>query len=235
MSITVESRPCSGCGTGLSAPVLATPTPHGHSPSRLRKRSSLTHIRPAQSGIAVQFRQLPGLHSILLEKDVTQRGVLRDRIDVGASDAELYRKYAEELTRFATGLVGPSDAADVVSEAVLRCLSSPQWTGVRQPRAYLYRSVLNEAGRFHRGNRRRRSREERSATPEVVSQPELRPEVLAAVNRLSLRQRAVIVLTYWDDLKPGAIAELLHISEGSVQRHLARGRRRLKEVLHADS
>lgn len=153
---------------------------------------------------------------------------------MGASDGELYRKYAEELTRFATGLVGPSDAADVVSEAVLRCLSSSQWAGVRQPRAYLYRSVFNEAGRLHRGNRRRRSREVRSATPEVVSQPEVRPEVLAAVNRLSLRQRAVIVLTYWDDLKPEAIAELLHISEGSVQRHLARGRRRLKEVLDAN-
>jgi RNA polymerase sigma factor (sigma-70 family) len=55
------------------------------------------------------------------------------------------------------------------------------------------------------------------------------------VARLSLRQRAVIVLTYWDDLDPAAIAGLLDISDGSVRRHLARGRSRLKEVLDADS
>jgi hypothetical protein len=30
-SITVESRPCSGCGTDLSDPALATPTPSGES------------------------------------------------------------------------------------------------------------------------------------------------------------------------------------------------------------
>lgn len=153
---------------------------------------------------------------------------------MGASNAEIYRKHAEELTRFATGLVGPSNAADVVSEAVLRCLGSAKWAAVTEPKAYLYRCVFNEAARFHRSTRRRTLREERSSTREALYQPEVRPEVLAAVSQLSLRQRAVIVLTYWDDLTPSAIARLLEISEGSVRRHLARGRNRLKEVLHAD-
>ena len=31
VSITVETRPCSGCGTELSAPALVTPTPTGES------------------------------------------------------------------------------------------------------------------------------------------------------------------------------------------------------------
>ena len=31
VSITVETRPCSGCGTDLTAPALATPTPNGES------------------------------------------------------------------------------------------------------------------------------------------------------------------------------------------------------------
>jgi RNA polymerase sigma factor (sigma-70 family) len=153
---------------------------------------------------------------------------------VSASDAEIYRKHSEELIRFATGLVGPSDAPDVVSEAVLRCLGSTQWASVTARRAYLYRSVFNEAARFDRARRRRRFREERSASPEAQYHAEVRPEVLAAVNALSLRQRAVIVLTYWDDLTPSAIAQLLQVSEGSVRRHLARGRARLKEVLNAD-
>ena len=137
-----------------------------------------------------------------------------------SADEELYRKHAEELTRFATGLVGPSHAADVVSEAVLRCLDSAQWPQVADKRAYLYHSVYNAAARLHRSTHRRRSREVRAAQPESFESLEVRPEVLSAVARLSVRQRAVIVLTYWDDLDSSTIAELLDISDGSVRRHL---------------
>ena len=154
---------------------------------------------------------------------------------VESSDDETYRKHADELTRFATGLVGPSHGPDVVAEAFLRCLGSKQWPRVQEKRAYLYRSVYNEALRLHRSTSRRRSREQRSATGESFDPPEIRPEVLSAIARLSTRQRAVIVLTYWDDLVPGTIASLLGISDGSVRRHLARARSRLKEVLDADS
>ena len=40
------------------------------------------------------------------------------------SDANLYLEYRTALTRFATALVGPSDATDVVSEAILSLLKS---------------------------------------------------------------------------------------------------------------
>jgi RNA polymerase sigma-70 factor (ECF subfamily) len=154
---------------------------------------------------------------------------------VEIADGEIYRKHADELTRFATGLVGPSNAPDVVSEAVLRCMFSKRWPKVIDARAYLFRSVYNEAVRFHQSSNRRRSREERAALHESVDPPDLRPEVLSAVTRLSMRQTAVIALTYWDDLDPSTIASLLEISDGSVRRHLARGRSRLKEVLDAES
>ena len=156
---------------------------------------------------------------------------LRHRIDVEAADAEVYRKHADDLIRFATGLVGPSDAADVVSEAVICCLDSAGWVAVTEKRPYLYRSVYNKAAEFHRATSRRRSREALAAREELVESPEVRPEVLAAVFRLSIRQRAVIMLTYWEDLAPSSIATLMDISEGSVKRHLARGRSRLKEAL----
>jgi RNA polymerase sigma factor (sigma-70 family) len=159
---------------------------------------------------------------------------LRHLIVVDISDGELYRKHADELTRFATGLVGPNHAADVVSQAILGCLASAKWSKVSEKRAYLYRTVFTEAAKFHRSSRRREAREQKSAVPESIDQPEIRPEVLAAVVQLSIRQRAVIVLTYWDDLTPSAIAELLGISDGSVRRHLARGRSRLKEALNVE-
>ena len=150
---------------------------------------------------------------------------------VEEADAEVYRKHADDLIRFATGLVGPSDASDIVSEAFLSCLSSAGWIKVTEKRSYLFRSVYNKAAEFHRTARRRSSRETLAARPEHFEGPEVRPEVLAAVFALSIRQRAVIVLTYWDDLTPSSIATLMDISEGSVKRHLARGRSRLKEAL----
>src|ERR1700759_3591094 len=105
--------------------------------------------------------------------------------------AELNQNLAADLTQFATALVGPNDAADVVSEAFVRCLSSKHWASVAEKRAYLYRSVYHEALRSGRTEARRRSREERVAQRSSFDLPELRPEVRMAIAKLSLRQRAV--------------------------------------------
>lgn len=156
--------------------------------------------------------------------------------DADLDDDDLYRRLAPELIRFATALVGRVDAPDVLSGAVVKALASPAWPAVADRRAYLYRSVFNEAHTWLRRAGRRPALEARAvwaAAPDRWELPTLRPDVRTAVARLSVRQRAVIVLTYWADLDPGAIAERLGISEGSVRRHLARARARLREVLDA--
>jgi RNA polymerase sigma factor (sigma-70 family) len=150
------------------------------------------------------------------------------------SDEAVYEKYAEGLIRFATALVGPTDAADVLSTAVLRCFGSPGWANVRDHRAYLTRAVLNEARMHYRSTMRRRAREERFPPRDSVDPPEVRPEVLDLVARLSTRQRAVVVLTYWDDLDPDEIARRLDISTGSVRKHLARAHARLRKAMNND-
>jgi len=66
----------------------------------------------------------------------------------------------------------------------------------------------------------------------VVQLPEFRPEVRQAVEELSVRQRAVVYLTYWEDMTDEAVAVHLGISAGSVRRHLARARKHLRRVLH---
>lgn len=147
------------------------------------------------------------------------------------SDAELYEKYAGELVRFATGLVGPTDAADVVADTFVRVLGSRSWPDVDQQRAYLYRALLNEVRMRHRSTMRRRAREIRAADPVTVFDVEVRPEVLEAMSVLSPQQRAAVVLSYWEDLTPSEVGERLGVSEGSVRRQLARGRAKLREVL----
>jgi RNA polymerase sigma factor (sigma-70 family) len=156
-----------------------------------------------------------------------------DAAELAADDADAYRRLAPELMRFATALVGSVDAADVLSSAVVKALASATWPTVANRRAYLYRAVFNEARRWRRRAAQRLVREARASVADRWELPTLRPDVREAVGRLSLRQRAVIVLTYWADLDPAAIAERLGISEGSVRRHLARARAHLREALDA--
>ena len=84
------------------------------------------------------------------------------------SDAEIYGKYAEELVRFATVLVGPDSAADVVSASVITAFGAPAWPDVRNPRAYLYRAVLNESRMTARRDARRVRYEQRAAPRDVA-------------------------------------------------------------------
>ena len=56
-------------------------------------------------------------------------------------------------------------------------------------------------------------------------------EVLDAVARLSVQQRAAVFLTYWEDLTPDAVAQRMGVSAGTVKRHLARARKRLGDLL----
>lgn len=152
---------------------------------------------------------------------------LSDRTELG----EAYAECASELLRFATVLVGPDDAADVVSAALLRILHRKSLS-IRSHRAYLFRVVSNEARNWKRGESRRRVRESKAwVGGEVVHPLEPYPEVRRAVEKLSVQQRAVVLLAYWADLDEAAIADSLGISAGSVRRHLARARRQLRGAL----
>jgi len=151
---------------------------------------------------------------------------------ISDADGEIYEKYAEELIRFASGLVGPDDATDVFSAAVLRAFTSSGWAAVTNRRAYLYRSVLNEARMWHRTNQRRLARDDRHRPPVEWWDPEVRPDVRAAVASLDVRSRAVLFLSYWADLPPEEIGLLLNISASTVRRDADRAHRRLRRKLH---
>jgi RNA polymerase sigma factor (sigma-70 family) len=55
--------------------------------------------------------------------------------------------------------------------------------------------------------------------------------VVAALRRLPVRQRAVIVLRYYDDLTESDVADLLGMAVGTVKSHTARGLERLRTEL----
>ncbi len=146
-------------------------------------------------------------------------------------DAELYARHGAELVRFASVLAGPSGADDLVADTVARVFAHPSWPGVANPRAYLFRAVLNAAREYDRAAGRRRRREAASAPREAVDDPVVRPEVLAAMRALEPRQRAIVFFTYWQDRATAEIADELGITPRTVQRELADARRRLEDLL----
>ena len=155
--------------------------------------------------------------------------------EVSLEDA--YQRYADELVRYATVLVPRSEAADIVADTFADLLrhADGAWSNARHPKGFLFGAVANRARMYHRRTARRRQRERRLvlATPQasegIVGQSSTESlEVLAA---LSVQQRAVTYLTYWQDFSVAQVAEALGVSEGTVRRQLARSRSYLRGAL----
>lgn len=101
----------------------------------------------------------------------------------GVDNEELYRLHATELTRYATGLVGPFDAAGIVTDAYRRAAKSGNWDHVASRRACLYKTVLSVAKDHRRRTTPRRLGKVESAAPKSVSAWDVDVDVLQAVNR----------------------------------------------------
>jgi RNA polymerase sigma factor (sigma-70 family) len=149
------------------------------------------------------------------------------------TDEAIYEDYAPELVRFASGLVGWNDAADVVAESFLALLDTEIWRTTNNHRVLLYRRVYLDAQSWMRSNGGRRLREHKAALPDrnAPDFSALDSDVAAAIRSLSAQQRAVVFLAYWDDLTVPEIAALLDVSEGTIRKQLARARARLRKEL----
>lgn len=171
------------------------------------------------------------------DDDDTEPGDSEPRVEPVAmvaeeTDEELYVRLAPELIRFATSLVGPSDAEDLLATTVTKAISSSRWSRVENRRAYLYRMLVNEAHKSRRTASRRQQREIRVADRDAIeTERGLDPDVLRSLKRLSARQRAVVYLTYWADLAPHQVADILDTSLRTVERDLTNARTRLEQLL----
>ncbi len=142
------------------------------------------------------------------------------------SDEAIYTKVKDDLIRYATVLVGPDDAEDVVSVVVLRALRRRSLAELDEPRAYLFRAVLNEARGVHR-----RRRPVHSLAEGSTWDPEPDDAVVRAIRALPDRQRAAVYLVYWEDLTIEEAARTLGTRTGTVKRYLHLARKSLRGVL----
>jgi RNA polymerase sigma-70 factor (sigma-E family) len=143
--------------------------------------------------------------------------------------ADFVRQRSPALLRSAWLLTGDWHAAhDLVQTALEK--SWPRWgRRIDNPDAYV-RRVLTTT--YLSWRRRRWTGElpspqppERPATDDLA---DLRLTLLGALARLTPRQRAVIVLRYYDDLSEAETAAVLGCSVGSVKSHSSRGLAQLR-------
>ncbi len=136
--------------------------------------------------------------------------------DGGSFDAYVAARWVA-LTRTAYLLTGDHhDAEDLVQTALVRAVAV--WARIADsPDPYVRRIMVNEnVSRW----RRHRGREVVvECVPEAggLQEHEDRLELLAALDGLAPRQRAVIVLRYYEDLSERETADLLGISVGTVK------------------
>ncbi len=156
----------------------------------------------------------------------------------GGRLGDLYAAHAPEAARLAYLLTGDRTLAeDLVQEAFVRLFG--RFRDLRHPDAFgaYLRMTLVNLSRSHF----RRLRVERAYLERERSRPRLddvdpneRHEMWEALQRLSPKQRAAIVLRYYEDLTEAQTAEVLGCALGTVKSLVARGFEQLRGELVRD-
>jgi RNA polymerase sigma-70 factor (sigma-E family) len=161
-------------------------------------------------------------------------------IEMSAGDASLAQLYARHVPgaiRLAALLTGdPSIAEDLAHEGFIRCAG--RFRHLRRASsfdAYLKRTVVNLCYAWFRRRRLERETSRRQATTEAVARPTYSPEdrdlMWSAILRLPFRQRAAIVLRYYEDLSEEHSAVALGCSERAVNALVSRALAALRRDL----
>lgn len=137
------------------------------------------------------------------------------------------------LLRTAHLLTGDAGHAEDLLQTALERLAR-HWTGLSgDPEAYVRRCLVNLATDRWRA-RGRRVAETYGRLPEAAADDtgvELRLDLVRALGTLTARQRAVLILRYFDDLPEAEVAALLGVSTGTVKSTCSRALARLRETV----
>ncbi len=159
-----------------------------------------------------------------------------------ATFASFFRaEYPSVVRTVALLLQDPGAAEDIAQEAFVRL--HLQWlkvSGYDRPDAWVRRVALNLAATHARREGRRRGLERHSvrrslataqldqSEPDSVSSS---VQVQRALQMLPHRQRALVILYYYEDRPLTQAAELVGLTSGSAKVTLHRARRRLEQAL----
>jgi RNA polymerase sigma-70 factor (sigma-E family) len=150
-------------------------------------------------------------------------GALVTEHDLGA----LYEELWPAMVRLAKLLVGSDAAAEDVAQDAFVSISS-RLDRVENPGAYLRAAVVNRAKGVYR--RKAVADRHRADRPGVTHDPEV-DETWAVLGRLPHRQRAVLVLRFYEDMSEAEIAQTLGWPTGTVKSATHRALARMRKEL----
>jgi RNA polymerase sigma-70 factor (sigma-E family) len=148
-----------------------------------------------------------------------------------------FEEHYSGVVRFCALLSGRRELAeDLAQEAFVKLAPKIDRLDPEVVGPYVRRIAVNLwKNRLRRLALERRHRDEAARPPAELPPVEQRDELMAALRRLPVRQRACIVLRYYEDLSEKDTAATLGCSVGTVKSSTSRGLDRLrKELSDAD-
>ncbi|GAA1673382.1 SigE family RNA polymerase sigma factor [Glycomyces endophyticus] len=124
-------------------------------------------------------------------------------------------------------------AEDAVQSSMIKLYAAWSKTKLETADAYTRRIVTNAViDQYRRGwFRRERSYAELPEGAADADGPEERLAAVAALAKLPPRQRATLVLRFWEDLPVDETARIMRCSTGTVKSQTARGLQTLRDLL----
>jgi RNA polymerase sigma-70 factor (sigma-E family) len=147
----------------------------------------------------------------------------------------LYARYAPDAARLAYLLTGDRALAeDIVQDAFVRMFG--RFRDLRNPDAfgsYLRTTVVNLTRSYfrRRGVEHTFLEKEAREPGKAAEQPDPQHEMWTALKRVTPRQRAAIVLRFYEDLSEAQTAHILGCAVGTVKSLVSRGLKQLREDL----
>ena len=141
----------------------------------------------------------------------------------------LYREQADRLWRAVYAYAGDRDlASDAVAEAFAQYLR--RTAEIQSPAGWLWRAAFRiAAGEL--SDRRKTSPELEPFDSGVMSPVQ---DLLMTLRLLPPKQRAVLILHYYEGYTTPEIATILGSASATVRVHLSQGRKRLRKLLEED-
>lgn len=131
------------------------------------------------------------------------------------------------------------EAKEAMQTTVLKAWESRNgFEGRSQFKTWIFRIAINVAMDLLRQKKDLQGEPQVQATSQtpfdLVSRKEERQRLLEAIDQLPERQKKVLLLKIYGELKYSEIAALMGLSEGAVKAHFHNAITRLKEVFKAD-
>ena len=147
-------------------------------------------------------------------------------VEHGEQLERLYREQGGRMWRAVLAFAGdPEVASDAVAEAFAQALR--RGDAIRDPERWVWRTVFLVAA----GELKARARTVPLEREGVYEIEEPARELVAALAKLSTRQRGAVVLHHAAGYPIREVASILGSTPAAVKVHLMRGRRRLRELL----